>query len=385
MASAKRLTPSAISKVLAGTMVLAIAVGPATGALAGGCKAKDGGLGVSRIIEVDSRNGPLYGAISKHTKEDDLLRRKEVILTFDDGPMPRVTQSILKTLDAFCTKATFFPVGKMAVAYPETIRDVFARGHTVGSHTWTHPLNLRRYSLEKAVDQIERGFSAIALAAGEPIAPFFRFPGLNDSDPMLAHLQKRGIATFTVDVVSNDSYISSSSRLASYTIAQLAERGRGIMLFHDIKPATARALPTILRYLKKNGYKVVHLRPKQPLKVWSKYDKVLGAKLGKAKGLVSERDEMAAMPSDGHTVVAHASGTADDALAVNDLHGVPVTKVAPPKRSRAATSRKAHNPTYASGSSAKTRRVYKKRPRVRVPQRRYRYRRPPPASSFWYY
>ena len=157
------------------------------------------------------------------------------------------------------------------------------------------------------------------------------------------------------------------------------------MLFHDIKPATARALPTILRYLKKNGYKVVHLRPKQPLKVWSKYDKALGAKLGKAKGLVSERDEMAAMPSGGRTVVAHASGTADDALAVNDLHGVPVTKVAPPKRSRAATSRKAHNPTYASGLSAKTRRVYKKRPRVRVPQRRYRYWRPPPPSSFWYY
>jgi hypothetical protein len=123
-------------------------------------------------------------------------------------------------------------------------------------------MNLRALSLEKAEDQIERGFAAVSLAAGQPIAPFFRFPGLSDSGPLLDYMQKRGIAAFTVDVVSNDSYIGSPSRLAARTIAQVEHQNGGIILFHDIKASTASALPTILTELKKRGFKVVHMRSK---------------------------------------------------------------------------------------------------------------------------
>ncbi len=208
------------------------------------------GLGLDRVVEIDASTGPLYGDISVLTREERFLKPREVVLTFDDGPMPWITKSILDTLDRFCTKATFFSVGRMAIAYPATVKDVLARGHTLGGHTWSHPLNLRRRGLERAIDEIERGFSAIALAAGQPIAPFFRFPGLSDSDPMMAHLQSRGIAAFTVDVVSNDSYIGSAERLATYTLAQIDKQQGGIVLFHDIKSATAKALPTILTGLK---------------------------------------------------------------------------------------------------------------------------------------
>lgn len=222
-------------------------------------------LGVERVVEINASTGPLFGNMSTLIREDDFLRPREVVLTFDDGPMPWITKSILDTLDRFCTKATFFSVGRMAIAYPSTVKDVLARGHTLGGHTWSHPLNLKHRSLERAIEEIERGFSAIALAAGQPIAPFFRFPGLSDSDPMLAHLQSRGIAAFTVDVVSNDSYIGNADRLATYTLAQIDKRQGGILLFHDIKSATAKALPVILAGLKERGYKVVHMRPKAPL------------------------------------------------------------------------------------------------------------------------
>ncbi|MEI9899559.1 MAG: hypothetical protein WDN31_04800 [Hyphomicrobium sp.] len=58
-------------------------------------------------------------------------------------------------------------------------------------------MNLRALTLEKAEDQVERGFAAVALAAGQPISPFFRFPGLSDSGPLLDYMQKkRGIAAF---------------------------------------------------------------------------------------------------------------------------------------------------------------------------------------------
>ena len=153
----------------------------------------------------------------------------------------------------------------MAMAYPEMVKEVMGRGHTMGTHTWSHPLNLRGQSLDRAKDQIERGFAAVALAAGDkPIAPFFRFPGLSDSGAMLAYLQGRGIAAFTVDVVSNDSFIGSPQRLVQRTLDQVEKQNGGIVLFHDIKASTAKALPTILTELKKRGYKVVHMRSKSP-------------------------------------------------------------------------------------------------------------------------
>jgi len=227
------------------------------------CPDPESALGVSRIVEIDGKAGPLFGEFTKYEKEPRFLGPKEVVLTFDDGPMPRYTKPILDALDKFCTKATFFNVGQMAMAYPDMVKEVMARGHTVGTHTWSHPMNLRRQSMARVKDQIERGFAAVALAAGDkPIAPFFRFPGLSDSGPMLAYLQERGIAAFTVDVVSNDSYIGSPQRLIKRTLDQVEKRNGGIVLFHDIKASTAKALPTLLSELKKRGFKIVHLRSK---------------------------------------------------------------------------------------------------------------------------
>lgn len=234
-------------------------------AVAGPCPNEGKALGVSRIVEIDTSNGPLYGDMTKYTKEDTFLKPKEVVLTFDDGPMPWITKSILDTLDTYCTKATFFSVGKMAMAYPASVKDVVARGHTLGTHTWSHPLNIARLNVEKAKDQIERGFAAVSLAAGTPIAPFFRFPGLSDSGALLAHLQSRGVAAFTVDVVSNDSFIASPDKLIQRTLAQVEARQGGIILFHDIKSSTAKALPAILAGLKDRGYTVVQLRAKAPM------------------------------------------------------------------------------------------------------------------------
>ncbi len=242
-------------------LLAAAAFGPASAEEA--CKKPESALGVSRIVEIDTKTGSLFGEYTKLEKEPRFLGPKEVVLTFDDGPLPKFTKPILDALDEFCTKATFFNVGEMAMAYPDTVKEVIARGHTVGTHTWSHPMNMRSMSLDKAKDQIERGFAAAALAAGDkPIAPFFRFPGLSDSGPMLAYLQERGIAAFTVDVVSNDSYIGSPQGLLTRTLAQVEKQNGGIVLFHDIKASTAKALPAILGELKKRGFKVVLLRPK---------------------------------------------------------------------------------------------------------------------------
>ena len=92
-------------------LLLAAMLVQQTPALARACTNSTGGLGVSRIVEIDVSGGPLFGAISKRKREPSFLAPKEVVLTFDDGPVPWITAPILKTLDDFCTKATFFAVG----------------------------------------------------------------------------------------------------------------------------------------------------------------------------------------------------------------------------------------------------------------------------------
>lgn len=250
---------------------------------ASGCADPSKALGVSRVVEIDASGGPMFGAATKREKEPRFLARDEVVLTFDDGPVPWVTQPILDTLDEFCTKATFFSVGEMAVNYPAMTKEVLARGHTVGTHTWSHPSSLKRLPIEKAKDEIERGFAAVALAAGpgNAIAPFFRFPGLNDSDELLSYLQSRGIASFTVDVISNDSFIGTPSRIAERTLKLVKDHG-GILLFHDLKKPTAKALPAILAGLKTQGFKVVHLISKAPVVPLATLDAELQPVLAKA-------------------------------------------------------------------------------------------------------
>jgi peptidoglycan/xylan/chitin deacetylase (PgdA/CDA1 family) len=294
------------------------------------CPDPKGALGVSRIVEIDAKSGPLFGAFSKYEREPRFLGPKEVVLTFDDGPMPRYTKPILDALDKFCTKATFFYVGRMAVAYPDMVEEVMERGHTIGTHTWSHPMNLRRQSMAHAEDQIERGFAAVALAAGKPIAPFFRFPGLSDSGPMLTYLQQRGIAAFTVDVVSNDSYIGNPQRLIQRTLAEVEKQNGGILLFHDIKSSTARALPTILAELKKRGYKVVHLRSKTGFEPLPALTVELEAKRGKSEAKAGDKPKLVPF----YAAIAPAAP---------DMAGAPeLTALAPEARER----------THAGGTHA---------------------------------
>ncbi len=235
--------------------------GPAKGE---SCRNK-GAIGVSRVLEIDTSTGPRYGRVQF---KDQLLplRHKEVVITFDDGPLPSVTKSILRTLKRHCTKATFFAVGKMAKAYPQIIQKVYNEGHTVGAHTHSHPRDLRHHYFPYSRFQIERGFQDVQTATGRPIAPFFRFPGLHDYKEMNDYLSDRHIANFSVDIVPGDTSGYSPARIIRNTLSQLRRRGKGILLLHDIKPATAAALPRLLSALKARGYKIVHIVPRKPFK-----------------------------------------------------------------------------------------------------------------------
>lgn len=232
-----------------------------TGAEKKVCKQTDFAPG--RAVSLDTQGGGEYGLIQ--FRKTLPLNDKEVVFTFDDGPHPVRTPQVLDILDRYCIKAVFFMIGEMAERSPELVREIKRRGHTIGAHTWSHPLSLAFLSEERAEDQIERGFAAVANAAGEPIAPFFRFPGLGQSKRLLEYLAHRDIAVWSVDVVSGDSEGASAGRMPALVMSRLDKHGRGVLLFHDIKKTTVDALPTIIERLRDEGYVTAQVVPATPL------------------------------------------------------------------------------------------------------------------------
>ncbi len=252
----------ASKNLLYSAIFLLILAGPAFADSPMPCPSSPEKLGVSRLEEIDTTEGPTFGEQYPGKK---LLKPGEVVLTFDDGPFPEYTEAILGALAAQCTKATFFNVGSMAKNHPEIARNVLEQGHTIGTHTWSHA-NLAALSTTAGKAQIERAIAAEDKILPGGVAPFFRFPYLSDSRLMREYLRTRGIAVFSIDVDSMDYRAKSAEQVVRNVMTGLAKTGGGIILFHDIHAVTAKALPLILEALKKNNFKVVHLISKTALR-----------------------------------------------------------------------------------------------------------------------
>ena len=237
---------------------------------------KPGGMGLSRIVEIDTTGGPGFGF--EHFKQYDFLRPNEVVLTFDDGPWPENTPAVLKALADDCLKATFFEIGEHAIWHPEIAKQVAAAGNTIGSHTWSHKdlaKNPYARDIEQAKQEIEMGVSAVHAAVAGPIAPFFRFPALQHPPELLSYLAERNIASFSTDIDSFDFKMRKPQQVIDSVMRKLQKHGKGIILMHDFQHATAEALPELLRQLKAAGYKVVHVVPRSPVTTVPKYDEML--------------------------------------------------------------------------------------------------------------
>lgn len=257
--------------VLAGLAGLAVsaAVWAGAQAQAPACQSGAEALGVSRTIDVDATQGPRFG--NNQYPDRQILRDGEVILTFDDGPHPIYTRAVLEALEAHCTRATFFMVGFRALGQAALVREIARRGHTVGTHTWSHP-DLARLDPVAAKSEIELGISAVQRALGAPAAPFFRFPYLSDPGAMRAHLKDRNTGIFSIDVDAYDYRTRSPTAVVRNVMLQLEVKRKGIILLHDIQASTAGAIRVMLAELKARGFKVVHLRPTQGQITVAEYD-----------------------------------------------------------------------------------------------------------------
>ncbi len=222
-------------------------------------------LGTSRILPLDPEGGLEIGKQYGRTLP---LGHKEVVLTFDDGPLPAYTNRVLDILARECIKATFFLVGRNAAAYPETVRRIARDGHTIGTHSMTHRMDIPKLPFSGGLAEVDNGFAAVRAALGADadtarVAPFFRFPGLLHTRPLRDTLAERHIGIFGIDMEGGDWFhFFTPQAVLDRVMLQLANEQRGVLLLHDIQKRTVDMLPALITRLKAGGYRIVHIVPK---------------------------------------------------------------------------------------------------------------------------
>ena len=180
---------------------------------------------------------------------------KRVALTFDDGPHPTYTDAILRVLDQYGAKATFFVIGENVALHPEVFARTVARGHAIGSHTYTHG-HIKAQSEQTLREELQKNRELLRRFGVS--TPFFRPPeGVCDEKVLkLAREQDVEIILWAID--TGDWRCPRHETIERAVLKNV--RGGEIILMHDYvagRSATPQALETILQTLSSEGYEFV--------------------------------------------------------------------------------------------------------------------------------
>jgi len=250
------ISAAAFAAVFGATATLA-----ATAAHAQDCPGNPEAIGTSRTVAIDFSEYQRVGTLNYPVTLP--LADHEVVLTFDDGPLPPHTTKVLDVLKSQCVKALFFLVGEMAHAYPDVVRRIRDDGHTIGTHSQDHPLRFDRISDEKVKWEIDQGIANVSAALGDGVglSPFFRIPGFGRTDTVESELAARSLVVFSTDVDADDWHRIGPAQVVALAMKRLEAKGKGMLLLHDIHPRTAEALPELLKQLKEHGFHIVQVVP----------------------------------------------------------------------------------------------------------------------------
>ncbi len=181
------------------------------------------------------------------------LRKKEIALTFDDGPHPIYTLSLLNILRNTRTPATFFVVGKQVVKYPVLVQLEVIEGHEVGNHTYDH-VNLTKIPAELIDYELTQCDRAIKNATGSSVR-YYRPPGGDYNGDVIraaAHLDY--VTTLWTDDPGD--YASPGASVVLDRTLKDLEPG-AILLLHDGIPETIQILPQLISEARKRGFTFV--------------------------------------------------------------------------------------------------------------------------------
>lgn len=193
------------------------------------------------------------------------MTEKVVALTFDDGPSPYTTPRVLAALKKYKAPSTFFVVGRMIKGREKLLKQMERDGHVIANHSFSHSY---RPDKAKAEEEIKKTNMEVFRVIGR-YPKLYRPPG-GIMDSWTARLAKsRGMPSVIWTGSSADTVVSDAGSVASHVLA--AARPGAIILLHDVKEHTAQAVPSILKTLKKRGYRCVTVP--QMLQIWEEANK----------------------------------------------------------------------------------------------------------------
>jgi len=184
------------------------------------------------------------------------VRRREISLTFDDGPDPEVTPRVLELLDRYHAKASFFCIGERAAAEPQLVKEIAHRGHSVENHSYHHNHAFALFGVSRLGREVDAAQAIVSSLTGSPPL-FFRAPAGFYSpllDPVLASRR----LTYVSWTRRGFDAVSPDPKLILRRLTQGLAAG-DILLLHDSAPVVLAVLPALLEQISAQGLKAVPL------------------------------------------------------------------------------------------------------------------------------
>lgn len=198
--------------------------------------------------EADGASSPRSGRLMRGNPA-----RREIALTFDDGPHPDITPQLLEILRRENVPATFFVVGELAERHPDLILAEIADGHIVGNHTYDH-VSLIKIPDPYVATEIEACGEVLQHITGQ-VPRFFRPPG-GEFDPDVTRIARTLGYTMVLWTDDPGDYASpGSSVIERRTLADV--NNGGILLLHDGISQTIQILPDLIHTLKGRGFRFI--------------------------------------------------------------------------------------------------------------------------------
>lgn len=188
---------------------------------------------------------------------------KVVTLTFDDGPDPWFTPEILRILRDRKVPATFFVIGKNAVANPDLLKQIVDQGHVVANHTYNHP-HLEELGKEQVYEELSTVDAALSdlLGPSPRLSSYFRPPRGNLSREILAAVKDMNKELVLWNVCVENRSTTTPEEVRERVMSLVKDQNGGILLAHDgelDRTLTVQSLPLILDDLIREGYRIVPL------------------------------------------------------------------------------------------------------------------------------
>ena len=182
--------------------------------------------------------------------------KKEISLTFDDGPNPDLTPLVLDILKETKVKATFFLIGNQIAGHESLVKRIFIEGHTIGLHSFTHSFFFGFFSSGRVKAELLQSSQLIYAIIGQK--PRIFRPPFGVTNPIIAKVVKNlDYDLLGWSIRSLDTIIKKQDRLLKSLKKQL--KPGSIILFHDTARVKVDILAEFINYLNEENYQVVSL------------------------------------------------------------------------------------------------------------------------------